>query len=121
MSTLAAEVERDRTEWVGGSFRTTRYRVRYTYRCNFNGVDLFNRDCFGSYSLQKTVLTRSWHRRMFLAILGMCKTNAMKAYRTCVGPVTRFEWLVMLADKLINNPFLKAEEASADVGPHGAA
>jgi hypothetical protein len=65
-----------------------------TYRRNFNGVDLFNRDCFGSYSLQKTVLTRSWHRRMFLAILGMCETNAMKAYRTCVGPITRFEWLI---------------------------
>jgi hypothetical protein len=28
ISTLAEEVERDRTEWVGGSFRTTRYRVR---------------------------------------------------------------------------------------------
>ena len=28
LSTLADEVERDRTEWVGGSFRTTRYRVR---------------------------------------------------------------------------------------------
>lgn len=28
VSTLADEVERDRTEWVGGTFRTTRYRVR---------------------------------------------------------------------------------------------
>jgi hypothetical protein len=90
-----------------------------TYRRNFNGVDLFNRDCFGSYSLQKTVLTRSWHRRMFLAILGMCETNAMKAYRTCVGPITRFEWLVTLADKLINNPFLGMEGASAAAGAPG--
>lgn len=45
----------------------------------------------------------------------------MKAYRTCVGPVSRFEWLVMLADKLINNPFLVAEEVDVAVGPHGAA
>lgn len=90
-----------------------------TYMRNFNGVDLFNHDYFGSYSLQKTVLTRSWHRRMFLAILGMCETNAMKAYRTCVGPVTRFEWLVMLADKLINNPFLGMEEASAAAAAPG--
>jgi len=87
-----------------------------TYRRNFNGVDLFNRDCFGSYSLQQTVLTRSWHRRMFLAILGMCETNAMKAYRTCVGPISRFEWLAVLSEKLINNPFLEAGEATAAAG-----
>lgn len=43
---------------------------------------------------------------MFLAILGMCETNAMKAYRATVGPISRFEWLCMLADKLINNPYL---------------
>ena len=58
---------------------------------------------------------------MFLAILGICETNAMKAYRTCVGPITRFEWLVMLADKLINNPFLGMEEASAAAGAPGPA
>jgi hypothetical protein len=92
-----------------------------TYRRNFNGVDLFNRDCFGSFSLQKTVLTRSWHRRMFLAILGMCETNAMKAYRVVIGPIQRFEWLVMLADKLINNPFLEEGEATAAAGFSGAA
>lgn len=28
VSTLADEVERDRTEWSGGSFVTTKYKVR---------------------------------------------------------------------------------------------
>lgn len=91
-----------------------------TYRRNFNGVDLFNRDCFGTYSLQKTVMTRSWHRRMFLAILGMCETNAMKAYRKEVRPITRFEWLCLLADKLINNPYLATaddQDRGDEAGP----
>lgn len=52
----AEEVTRDRTEWVEGGFVTTKYKVRQpvmhdTYRRNFNGVDLFNRDCFGEWSL----------------------------------------------------------------------
>lgn len=52
----AAEVRRDRREWVGGSFVSSHYNVRQpvmhdTYRRNFNGVDLFNRDCFGEHSL----------------------------------------------------------------------
>lgn len=52
----APEVTRDRTEWVEGGFTTTKYKVKQpvmhdTYRRNFNGVDLFNRDCFGEYSL----------------------------------------------------------------------
>ena len=55
-STLADEVERDKTEWMAGAFRTTMYKVRMpkmhdTYRQNFNGVDLFNRDYMGTYSL----------------------------------------------------------------------
>lgn len=85
-----------------------------TYRRNFNGVDLFNRDCFGEYSLQMAVKTRSWTRRFFLAMLGMCETNALKAYRHHVGPMTRWAWLVTLSDRLINNPFLQEE------GPVGA-
>lgn len=110
-SLLADEVTRDRTEWVQGSFKTTYYQVRQpvmhdTYRRNFNGVDLFNRDCFGEYSLQKAVKTRSWTRRMFLALLGMCETNAMKAYRSTVGPITRYAWLSDLAKRLIYNPYL---------------
>ncbi len=114
----AEEVTRDRTEWVGGSFVTSHYKVRQpgmhdTYRRNFNGVDLFNRDCFGEHSLQMAVKTRSWTRRMFLALLGMCETNAMKAYRHTVGPVTRYSWLVMLSDKLINNPWI-TDDAGAD-------
>ena len=50
---------------------------------------------------------------MFLAILGMCETNAMKAYRHHVGPITRYEWLVQLSDKLINNPYLEGVEEEA--------
>ena len=80
-----------------------------TYRRNFNGVDLFNRDCFGELSLQHAIRTRSYARRMFLAILGMCEVNAMNAYRQCVGPIERFEWLLKLSDKLIHNPFYAEE------------
>lgn len=76
------------------------------YRRHFNAVDLFNRDCFGSHSLQFAIQTKCWWRRMFLALLGMCDTNALKAYRHTVGPMPRYEWLVLLSDKLINNPFL---------------
>lgn len=90
-----------------------------TYRRNFNGVDLFNRDCFGEHSLQMAVKTRSWSRRFFLALFGMCETNAMKAYRTTVGPITRYKWLCELADKLINNPYL--EEGGDAAGSGGDA
>jgi hypothetical protein len=121
----AAEVRRDRREWSGGSFVTSHYNVRQpvmhdTYRRNFNGVDLFNRDCFGEHSLQMAVKTRSWTRRYFLALLGMCETNAMKAYRQTVGPITRFQWLIQLADKLINNPFIEDGAAGGDAGAAGA-
>ena len=76
-----------------------------TYRRLFNAVDLFNRDCFGSHSLQFTVHTKSWQRRLFLALFEMCKTNALHAYRYLEGPITRYDWWVKLADKLVNNPF----------------
>lgn len=49
----------------------------------------------------------------------MCETNALKAYRASVGPITRFEWLVRLSDALINNPFI--ENAGAAVGGDDAA
>lgn len=64
------------------------------------------------------VKTRSWERRFFLAMLGMCETNALKAYRHVVGPITRYAWLCKLSDKLINNPFLPAQgtEDAAAVG-----
>ena len=107
----AEEVTRDRTEWVEGGFVTSRYKVKQpvmhdTYRRNFNGVDLFNRDCFGNHTLQMAVKTRSWHRRLFLALFGMCETNALKAYRQTVGPITRYAWLAALSDALINNPYV---------------
>lgn len=115
----AEQVQRDRTEWVEGGFVTSRYnvtmpRMHDTYRRMFNGVDLFNRDCFGDYSLQKAVKTRYWHRRFFLALLGMCETNALKAYRHEVGPMTRFAWLMHLSDRLINNPYIGAGEGTGD-------
>jgi hypothetical protein len=46
------------------------------YRKHFNGIDLFNRDCLGPRSVQMAVKSKSWYRRFFLAILGMCETNA---------------------------------------------
>lgn len=110
-STLASEVTRERTVYRDGGFQTTRYTVRMpvmhdTYRRHFNGVDLFNRDCFGSLSLQHAVRTKSWARRLFLALIGMCEVNALNAYRATVGPMTRYEWLMQLQEKLINNPWI---------------
>ena len=87
------------------------------YRQNFNAVDLFNRDCFGKYSVQFAVMTRSWSRRMFLACLGMCETNALHAYRKVVGPITRYEWLVKLSDALINNPWMESASEDEAAGP----
>lgn len=74
------------------------------YRQYFNGIDLFNRDCFGPRSVQMAIKTKSWYRRFFLAILGMCEVNALNAYRAEVGPIDRFTWLAKLSEKLIYNP-----------------
>ncbi len=67
------------------------------YRRYFNAVDLFNRDCFGPMSVQVAIKTKSWYRRFFLALLGMCETNAMNAYRMEVGHIERFVWLSKLS------------------------
>lgn len=121
-------VRRDRVEYSpAGGFTRTSYNVSQpgmhdTYRKNFNGVDLFNRDCFGELSLQHAVRTKLWARRLFLALFGMCETNALNAYRAVVGPMTRFEWLLKLADKLINNPYLTEEHSDQEEAapqPHG--
>ena len=82
-----------------------------TYRKKFNAVDLYNRDCFGNYSVQFAVQTKNWYRRLFLALLGICETNALKAYRKCVGDMERYTWLMQLSEKLINNPFLPRSDA----------
>ena len=114
----SAPVRRERVEYSReGGFVRTAYNVAQPgmhdlYRRNFNGVDLFNRDCFGEFSLQHAIRTKSWARRMFLAILGMCETNAQNAYRATVGPITRYEWLVKLSDKLIHNSFLEESAAA---------
>lgn len=115
------EVTRVRRKFEGGAIVKSRYEVSMpnlheTYRRRFNAVDLFNRDCFGTYSVQFAINTRNWYRRLFLALLGMCETNALKAYRRTVGPMTRYAWLCKLSDKLINNPFLEVAEA-AEAGP----
>lgn len=117
-TSIAGErVTRHRREYTEGRIVRSTYEVAQpgmhdTYRRNFNGVDLFNRDCFGSHSLQFAVSTKSWVRRMFLALFGMCETNALNAYRATIGPMARYEWLVKLADKLIYNPFLEGDSSS---------
>ena len=58
---------------------------------------------------------------MFLAILGMCETNAMKAYRHHVGDVKRYKWLVMLSNRLINNPWMPDEPVADDRADQGGA
>lgn len=75
---------------------------------------MFNRDCFGLHSLQFAVRTRSWYRRLFLGVFGMCETNAMNAYREVVGPIERYEWLCKLSDALINNPWVTGADAGVE-------
>jgi hypothetical protein len=119
---MGPAVTRVRRVYEEGEVKRTEYQIAQPnmhdiYRRHFNAVDLFNRDCFGSHSLQFAIQTKCWWRRMFLALLGMCETNALKAYRHTVGPMPRYEWLVLLSDKLINNPFLEKssdEESSAE-------
>lgn len=82
------------------------------YRRYFNSVDLFSRDCFGPRSVQMVIKTHSWYRRFFFALLGMCETNAMNAYRMEVGHIERFTWLAKLSDALIYNP----EVLNSDAG-----
>ena len=108
-------VVRQHHEFRDGGVVLTEYEctqpgMHNQYRRHFNAVDLFNRDCFGSHSLQFAVQTRSWYRRPFLALLGMCETNALHAYRATVGPITRYAWWVKLADKLVSNPYLANTE-----------
>ena len=93
------------------------------YRRYFNAIDLFNRDCFGPMSIQLTIKTKSWYRRFFLALLGMCETSAMNAYRMEVGHIERFVWLSKLAHALIYNPYVVdsdagIEEAECEVSEH---
>lgn len=113
MSTPGRVIVRERREFSGGAIQRTRYsstqpHMHDMYRSYFNAIDLFNRSCFGSFTLQCAVLTKSWSRRIFLAILGMCETNAQNAYKAEVEHVERYQWLNKLADKLINNPWAVA-------------
>ena len=54
---------------------------------------------------------------MFLALVGMAETNALKAYRATVGEMTRFKWLLELSEALINNPWLEAEDMEVPAAP----
>lgn len=56
---------------------------------------------------------------MFLALVGMAETNALKAYRATVGEMTRFKWLLELSEALINNPWLEAEDMEVPAAPLG--
>lgn len=67
---------------------------------------MFNRDAFGSFSLQYAVATKSWYHRLFLALLGMCEVNALNAYRAEVGEMERYKWWAHMSDALIHNPYL---------------
>jgi hypothetical protein len=122
MSTPGETVVRERRQFKQGAIQKTRYtatqpHMHDLYRKNFNAVDLFNRSCFGNFSVQFSVMTKSWTRRMFLAMLGMCETNAQNAYKKVVGPVERYQWLTMLADKLINNPWYVEEDVAGPSEP----
>lgn len=117
------EVTRHRSKFEGGAMVKSQYQLSMpnlhdTYRRKFNAVDLFNRDCFGTHSVQFAVHTRSWYRRLFLALLGMCETNALKAYRKTVGPMQRYTWLCKLSDALINNPYVV--DVNDEAGPSNA-
>ena len=95
------EVTRYRNQFLGGAMQKTTYNVsmpnlRDTYRRKFNVVDLFNRDCYGTWSVQFAVQTKSWYKILVLSLLGMCETNALKAYRKCVGTMDHYSWLVKL-------------------------
>lgn len=90
------------------------------YRQYFNAVDMFNREALGPQSVQYAVRTRSYFRRLFLALLGMSEGNAMLAYRKTVKNVTRYEWLCQLSTKLIHNPWV-VEQAQGLAGPVGDA
>ena len=50
-------------------------------------------------------------------MLGMCETNAQNAYKKVVGPIERYQWLLMLADKLINNPWYEEDAAPGPSAP----
>ena len=54
--------------------------VHNIYRTHFNRVDLFNRHTLGVKSVQSAVHCYEWWKRMFLALLGCCVTNAYLAY-----------------------------------------
>ena len=48
---------------------------------------------------------------MFLAIVGMCETNAYCAFKyTTQSKMSRFDWLESLSEALLNNHWLMEEQ-----------
>lgn len=117
-TTLITEVAKRKTRTESGATEEIEVpfpEMNALYRRYFNAVDLFNRSCFGPQSMQGAIKTKSWYRRLFLAMVGMCETNAMHAYAYSVGPVERYEWLAKLSDALLNNPWAADTEAGVVV------
>lgn len=54
--------------------------VHSIYRGTFAKVDVFNRMTLGVRSMQHAVKCFEWWKRMFLALLGFCVTNAWLAF-----------------------------------------
>jgi hypothetical protein len=107
-TTLVTEVTQRKTRDAQGKQTTVEVpfpEMNAIYCHYFNAVDLFNRSCFGPRSMQNAIKMKSWYLRLFLALVGTCETNAMHAYAHCVGPIERYEWLAMLGDALLNNPW----------------
>ena len=63
------------------------------HRSYFYAVGLFNCSCFGNHSLLFAMKTKSHSRRMLLAIVGMCDSNAQNAYKHVMGPIETYVWL----------------------------
>ncbi len=107
MGNVATRRKRGRTTDEPPTYEFDQPLMHSTYRRYFNAVDLFNRDALGQQSLQFAFRSRSWYRRMFMAILGFCETNALMAYRYEVGPCDRYEWLAQLSHALLNNSHVR--------------
>ncbi len=112
MGNVAVRRKRGRTEGQPPTYEFDQPKMHATYRRYFNAVDLFNRDSLGPLGLQYAFRSRSWYRRMFMAILGFCETNALMAYRFEIGELSRYDWLAKVSEALIKNPYLVQRQAA---------
>jgi hypothetical protein len=91
------------------------------YRANFNTVDRMNKMALGRASVVSAVGTRTWWKRVLMALLSMSAANA---YQGFVRPweagqkMTRQEFMDALAAELIKNPAIVYESLpSPAAGP----